>query len=105
MSSTVEVIFTSVDLEQGQPLGEDNGKGQSDRSKWVAQAKNTTNQITLMQWIKIIFFNRINLYFNQTNGIYADHTTPQMQNQVNITSETTAEIQVQGYSIHAKVGK
>ena len=41
MSSTVEVIFTSDDLEQGQPLGEDKFKGQSDRLKWVAQANNT----------------------------------------------------------------
>ena len=45
MSSTVEVIFTSVDLEQGWPLGEDKCKGQSDRLKWVAQAKNTLQTI------------------------------------------------------------
>ena len=39
MSSTAQLIFMVVDLEQGSPL--DKCKGQSDRLKWVAQAKNT----------------------------------------------------------------
>ena len=39
MPSTVQLMFMCVDLEQGSPL--DQGKGQSNRLKWVAQAKNT----------------------------------------------------------------
>ena len=41
MLLTVELISMGVDLEQGSLLGVDQCEGQSDRLKWVAQAKNT----------------------------------------------------------------
>ena len=45
MLLTVELISMGVDLEQGSLLRVDQSKGQSDRLKWVAQAKNTLQTI------------------------------------------------------------
>ena len=45
MLLTVELISMGVDLEQGTLLGVDQCEGQSDRLKWVAQAKNTLQSI------------------------------------------------------------
>ena len=43
--TVVELISMGVDLEQGSLLRVDQCKGQSDRLKWVAQAKNTLQTI------------------------------------------------------------